>query len=77
VFEHLKQLWMGHPLLIIGQKNQPTMVASGFCPQHRLQAGGAQTTHTDLIHISWLNIFTLSFGILHVGVEKYGIIDTG
>jgi hypothetical protein len=68
---------MGHLLLIIGQKNQPTMIASGFCPQLRLQAGGAQTTHTDLTLISWVNIRTLGFGILHVGVKKYGILDTG
>ena len=68
---------MGHPLCTIGQKNQQTMVAGGFCPKHRLWAGDAQTTHTDLIPTSWVNMNTLGFGILYVGVEKYGIIDTG
>jgi len=53
-------------------KNRPTMVAGGFCPQHRLWAIGTQTTNTDLIPISWAKIMhTLSLGILHMYWSRY------
>ena len=48
-------------------QNRPTMVAG------RLWTSGARTTHTDSISTSWANICKLCFGILRVGVEKYGI----